>query len=211
MQPNYTHMIFVLDRSGSMHAMLMDTIGGFNRLIEDQKKLTGECTVSLHQFDDRYETVYQTVPLDMVEPRTPHNFVPRGGTALLDAVGRAVVNEGVILTAMAESRRPSKVVLVILTDGEENSSKEFNLNKVREMLTEQQERYNWEVMFLGSSLDAISVASRMGIRAGNAASYGANMQDAMGATSKALSRGRMGQSMAYTDEERKKMGKGGTP
>ncbi len=168
MKANSAEIIFVVDRSGSMTTIVNDMKGGFNSLITEQKKLPGECKVSLTQFDDQYELVYQGKPLAEVPPL---ELVPRGSTALLDAVGRTIVATGERLSKLAEDQRPSHVLFVIITDGQENSSKEFSLNNIKEMITHQRDVYKWEFSFLGTDFNAIAVSSSMGIPSVNAVQY----------------------------------------
>ena len=121
MKKDYTKIVFVVDRSGSMASIAKDIIGGYNKFIADQKALkVGTCDVSFYQFDTTYNAVYENTPIDFVKDLDEKTFVPRGGTALLDAVGRTIENVGKQLSNMNENDRPDKILVVILTDGEEN-------------------------------------------------------------------------------------------
>lgn len=171
---DYTHLSFVLDRSGSMSVIRDDTIGGFNSFLEKQKEVEGKVTVSMIQFDHEYETLYTGAELGAVKPLDTTTFVPRGSTALLDAVGRMVNETGAFLSTMKEEDRPGKVLFIIVTDGEENSSREFTLKKIKKMVTLQTDTYSWEFVFLGANIDAINVAGGFGIAASNAIKYGHN-------------------------------------
>lgn len=171
---NATDINIVLDRSGSMQDVRDDTIGGFNAFIAEQKKDPSPATVSLMQFDTEFESVMDGVPLNDVKPLTYETFVPRGMTALLDAIGRQINLAGARLSAMPESDRPDKVVFVIMTDGEENSSREFTRAKVFDMISHQQKQYNWQFVFLGANQDAIATGSSIGIATANAMTYAAN-------------------------------------
>jgi hypothetical protein len=145
-----------------------DTVGGFNQFIEDQKKLPGEVTVSLIQFDDEYQSIYTACPLSKVAKLV---FAPRGNTALLDAIARAVNETGARLRMLPEAERPTQVLFVIITDGYENASREFKKSSVMEMLRHQQDKYNWQVVYLGANQDAIAEAGGLGIQRGQAMTY----------------------------------------
>lgn len=174
MKSNYTHISIVLDRSGSMQSVWDDTIGGFNSFLESQQKLPGECTISAIQFDDHYEPLYTTKPVAEAQKLTRETYVPRGSTALLDAIGRTIVDTGTKLAALPEDQRPSKVLFVILTDGHENASREYNRAKVFEMIKLQRETYKWDFVFLGANQNAISAGASMGIAAGSSMTYASN-------------------------------------
>lgn len=160
MKEGYTDITVILDRSGSMASIASDTVGGFNTLIEDRKEDQGETKVSLVQFDNEYETVFTALAPSEIEPL---KFTPRGGTALHDAIGRTILDVGNRLSDMDEWERPDKVLFVILTDGEENSSLEFNADKIKEMITHQQDIYSWDFIFIGANQDAILTAQSFGI------------------------------------------------
>ncbi len=174
MKENYTHVAVVLDRSGSMDSIRSDTIGGFNSFLDDQKKEKGECTITLVQFDDKYEVNYDFKKLKEVKPLNEQTYVPRGMTALLDAIGKTIITEGETLSRMNEDDRPEKVIFIILTDGLENMSKEYQRSKIMEMINEQEEKYKWKFLYLGANQDAINEGATFGIKAGNALSYAAN-------------------------------------
>lgn len=171
MKQDYTDITFVLDRSGSMSYVADDTIGGFNRVLEDQKKTPGTATVTLNQFDDTFECVIDAKDIQSVEPLTDKTFVPRGSTALLDAIGKSVEATGKRLDAMPEDQRPAKVIVVILTDGHENASRTWTTARVNELISRQRDTYNWEFVFLGADQDAIATASSYGINPQNAIHY----------------------------------------
>jgi hypothetical protein len=174
MQQDYTDINIVLDRSGSMQSIKDDTIGGFNAFLAEQKAVPGEATISLVQFDNVYEVVYGGMALSQAPELTAKTFVPRGSTALLDAIGRTINQTGERLAVMPESERPSKVIFVILTDGYENASQEFTATQINQMIQQQRDTANWEFVFLGANQDAITTASQLGIQAGNAMSYAAS-------------------------------------
>lgn len=171
---DYTHISFVLDRSGSMGSIREDTIGGFNTFLKQQREIPGKVTVSMVQFDTEYEVLYNGVELDEVKDLDDKTFVPRGMTALLDASARMINETGDFLSAMNEEDQPGKVLFVIITDGHENSSQEFSLDRVKEMVTHQTDTYSWEFVFLGANIDAVTVAGGFGIAASNAIKYGHN-------------------------------------
>jgi len=158
MKKDYTHITLLLDRSGSMQLVKTDTIGGYNQFIKDQQALPEKATYTLVQFDDQYEPVQTFVPLSEALILDDKTFVPRGCTCLLDALGKALVSTGESLEKMNEADRPSKVVFAVMTDGEENSSREFTAERIKEMITHQEQVYGWQVVFLSSDLNAIDTA-----------------------------------------------------
>src|SRR5262249_34920935 len=151
MRKDLTDITVVVDRSGSMAACQSDAEGGLNTFINEQKRLPGESLFTLVQFDTEYEFVHKGIPIRDVPP---YHLVPRGSTALLDAVGRAIIETGERLRNMKEADRPGLVVFVILTDGQENSSREFQLAKIKEMVQHQQDVYKWQFTYLGANQDA---------------------------------------------------------
>ena len=171
MRENLTEMVFVLDRSGSMSSLAADTIGGFNELIEKQKKIEGDAYVTTVLFDHEYEVLHDHVALEEVAPLTDKEYFARGSTALLDAVGRTIDAVGARLAATAEDERPEHVVFVITTDGMENSSREYTAKRVRGMIEHQQQKYSWQFVFLGANMDAVSEARNLGISAKYAADF----------------------------------------
>lgn len=166
--PNYTHIAVLLDRSGSMQAIKSDTEGGFDAFIAEQTKSPGRCDVTLAQFDNSYEEVYAAKPLAAVPPL---DLQPRGGTALLDGIGRLITTTGSRLSALEEDDRPGAVIMVIMTDGMENSSCEFDLATIKTMITRQTDSYDWNFVYLGANQDAISVAGGLGVAPGMAMTY----------------------------------------
>jgi hypothetical protein len=209
MRSDLTDITLVVDRSGSMQAVQKDAEGGVNAFIEEQAKEPGEALLTLMQFDTEYEIVHSGVPLKDV----PHyRLVPRGMTALLDAVGRAINETGERLEKMDEADRPGLVIFVINTDGLENSSQEFTRDQIKEMIEHQQTKYNWHFTFLGANQDAFAEAGHLGIHAAGAANYAqAKVGQAYGATASKVSRMREQQrthkpiSNEFTDEERESM------
>lgn len=158
-----TEIIVILDRSGSMYEIANDAIGGFNSFIESQKAVEGEATVTLVQFDDQYEVVYENIPLMEVKPLTNETFKPRGGTALNDAICKTIGNIN-RRNFCSVCHGDTKRIVAILTDGEENSSKEFSADKVKEMITHQREEHKWEFIFLAANQDAFATGAIYGIK-----------------------------------------------
>lgn len=159
-----------------MASVAHDTIGGFNTFLEDQKKVPGEATLTLNQFDDVYERLLDAVQIQKASSLSRETFVPRGSTALLDAIGTSIHDTGRRLEKLPEEQRPSKVVCVIITDGFENASRKFDRKQIDELIREQRDKYQWEFVFLGANQDAIATAASMGITAANAMTYANNTQ-----------------------------------
>jgi uncharacterized protein YegL len=175
MKKNYTKIVFVVDRSGSMGNIAKDIIGGYNKFIADQKALNhGTCDVSFYQFDNVYEAVYENTPLLFVKDLDEKTYIPRGGTALLDAVGRTIDQVGNQLAALKEEQRPEKVLVVIITDGEENSSHFYNSEKIKQMVTHQCDKYKWAFTYIGANQDAWAVGNSMGINATSNLTWASN-------------------------------------
>ena len=171
MRKNLTEVVFILDRSGSMRGLEADTIGGFNSMIEKQKKEEGEAFISTVLFDDRTEVLYDRVPVDKVEPMTDSQYYVRGCTALLDAIGGSIHHIANVHRYAREEDRPEKTLFIITTDGMENASRIYSFEEVRKMVEKEEKEYGWEFLFLGANIDAISVAGRFGIRANRAINY----------------------------------------
>lgn len=176
MKTGSTHLVILLDRSGSMHAIKEDTIGGLHNLIEEQKKLPGECRLTLAQFDwenglFRYEEIYKNkLIIEVSEVR----LVPRGWTPLLDAVGRAINDTGRLLSETPEDERPEFVIFVIATDGLENRSSEFSCGQIKSMIKTQTETYKWKFAYIGANQDAFAEAGGIGISAQASMTYAPN-------------------------------------
>ena len=171
MRKGLTELVMILDRSGSMQGLERDTIGGFNSMIEKQKKEEGEALVSVVLFDDVSEVIYDRVDIQKVEPMNDRQYYVRGCTALLDAIGGAIHHIGNVHKYAREEDVPEKTLFIITTDGMENASHTYTYNKVREMVERQKSKYNWEFLFLGANIDAIKVAGRFGIHASRAVNY----------------------------------------
>lgn len=223
MKTGFTDFTIILDRSGSMDEVLSDTIGGFNTFIQAQRKLPGECVASLVQFDDVYEPLYTAKPIRETPELTTETYVPRGFTALLDAIARTIIETGKRIAAMPEDQRPEKVIFVILTDGKENASQEYRgeagREKVFQMIGHQRDVYRWDFVFLGANQNAIEVASSLNISAGSTMTYAANsmgIKDAFSSVSNYTAntrsaRGAAAGASAFTAEDRQKQTKAGVP
>lgn len=162
MNEHLTELIFILDRSGSMAGLEKETIGGFNSLVKKQCTLPGKTAVTTVLFDEEYEVLWDGRDADQAV-LTEKDYYVRGMTALLDAVGKTILRVGQRLATTAEEERPVKVLFVITTDGYENASKEFSYEKVNEMIRHQQEKYNWEFLFLGANIDVAKEAGQLGV------------------------------------------------
>ena len=174
MKKNLTELVFILDRSGSMAGLEKDTIGGFNAMIEKQKREQGEAIVSTVIFDNVSEVIHDRVPLERIKPITERDYYVRGCTALLDAVGGAIHHIGNVHKYAREEDRPEKTLFVITTDGMENASRKYSYGRLKEMIERQKEKYGWEFLFLGANIDAAKEAARFGITADRAANYRAD-------------------------------------
>lgn len=166
-----TELVFILDRSGSMAGLEKDTIGGFNSLIEKQRKEPGTAVVSTVLFDNESEVIHDRLPLENIPPMTDKEYYVRGCTALLDAVGGAIHHIGNVHKYARREDVPDKTLFVITTDGMENASRRYDYERVRKMIQRQKERYGWEFIFLGANIDAAAEAKRFGIDESRAANY----------------------------------------
>ncbi len=171
MKKGLTEIVFILDRSGSMGGLEADTIGGYNSMLEKQKKEAGEAVISTVLFDDRTEILHDRKNLNDVNPITDKEYFVRGCTALLDAVGGAIHHIGNVQKEMPEDERPEKTLFIITTDGMENASKHYTYEKVRKMVEKKKKKQHWEFVFLGANIDAIEVAGRFGVAANRAVRY----------------------------------------
>lgn len=164
MKENLTEIVFVLDRSGSMFHLVQDTIGGYNAFLESQKQEDGEAVLTTVLFDDSYKILHDRVNIQEVKPLTEKEYFARGLTALYDALGKTINTIGERLHSTKEEDRPSKVIFIITTDGEENASREFARDTIKNMVETQKNIYNWEFIFLGANIDAFGVGSSLGIK-----------------------------------------------
>jgi Mg-chelatase subunit ChlD len=209
MNSNKAHITMILDRSGSMSAVASDVIGAVNRFIDDQKATPGECTFTLVQFDDRdpYEVIQDAVKITDANHLSATTYVPRGNTPLLDAIGKGIVSLGETLANTPENDRPGKVIFVIQTDGQENASREYTYDRIKEMVKHQTDSYNWQFVFLGADQDAIASGGSIGVRATSSLSYNNNPNSnkvAFAATSANVSSLRTGKKsdLSYTSAQR---------
>jgi hypothetical protein len=203
---NYRHLFMVVDRSGSMQKVREATQEGINGFFTSQavapRHVDNRITASLFEFDTDHDTVFHHVDIADVPAYT---LTPRGGTALLDAVGFAFTREGEWLAAMPEDERPGMVIAVIATDGEENSSTEWTLDRVRDLVTQQRDVYGWQILFIGANIDAVKVGGSMGINRGQTMTYNSTdsgTQSAYGTLSAVGLRTSAGFGAAFTDAER---------
>lgn len=211
MKANYSHITFILDRSGSMSSIRNDVIGGFNRFLAEQQAVPGECTLTLVQFDtqDQYEILRDFEPIANVKP-LGSDYQPRAGTPLYDALGRGIVNTGIKLSSLTEDQRPEKVIFAILTDGEENSSHEYTRDKVFAMTKEQREKWKWEFVYLGANQDAMQVCRDIAIPTSGALNYASTPTGTaavMRTASSNVANYRTGATpdCAFTDEQKKEV------
>lgn len=172
MNQDLTLIAVVLDRSGSMHSVAADTIGGFNAFIAAQKALPGAAVLTLAQFNTSYELTHDAVPIDLVPDLTAATYQPGGGTALYDAIGRTILATRARVAAMPEDKRPAKTLFVIMTDGQENQSSEFtSKDKIHALVTEQREKHASEFLFIGADINAMSEGVSLGVSCSNAVQY----------------------------------------
>ncbi|MBO6307749.1 MAG: VWA domain-containing protein [Oribacterium sp.] len=171
MSKGYTEIVYILDRSGSMGGLEADTIGGFNAMMEKQKKTGEKALVSTVLFDDRSEVIHDRVPIDKIEKMTDKQYYVRGCTALLDAVGGAIRHIGNVHKYIRPEDRPDNTLVVITTDGMENASSRYSREQVENMVKHQKEKYGWEFIFIGANIDAYEEARKFGISKERAVNY----------------------------------------
>lgn len=162
MKDNFIHVCFIIDKSGSMYGSENDVIGGFKKVIDEQKaNLNGSCSVSLYEFDSKVTKHFVGLDISLVNENL--EYIPGGCTAMNDAIGTAITEIGAWLRNMPENERPCKNLIVIMTDGEENSSKEYSLKQIQDMIKEQTEKYSWEFIYLGTDITSTKDADELGI------------------------------------------------
>jgi len=209
MKDGYIHISVILDRTGSMETIRDDTIGGFNAFLNAQKAELGLASLTLVQFDsqDPYEIVYHFKPLAEVPELTRETFVPRATTPLLDAIGRGINDLEKSLADITEDERPSRVVMVVITDGQENASREFRKDQIEKMIKEKQEKATWQFVFLSADLNAIGDALASGVRAASTLAHdkdGHGVGAAWASLSRRVSDYRSGnkEDVSFSDEDR---------
>ncbi len=176
-----THIFVLLDRSGSMQSIKADIVGGFDAFVSEQRAASGECRMTLARFDNEYELVFADQPIDQVGPL---QLEPRGSTALLDSMGRLVVDAGARLAALPEAQRPGTVVVAVMTDGFENASREWTHAAIKALVDQQTQAYGWQFLYMGADQDAVEVGQGLGIDAAHAMTWTrGSARAAMGATS----------------------------
>ncbi len=174
-----TELVFILDKSGSMAGLEKDTIGGFNSMLQKQKRVAGDCRITTVLFDSSYELLHDRIDIRAVSPITEKEYQVGGATALLDAIGLTVDKLIAVQKNTAEPYRAENVIFVIITDGEENSSRRYPSDRVKAMIKREKEKYGWEFVFLGANIDAVETAGRFGIAPDRAVDY---VPDAQGVT-----------------------------
>jgi uncharacterized protein YegL len=170
---NFTAIAVIIDASSSMRDLTGDTIGSFNQFLEEQQAVPGEAALTLCTFNTDYRLVHDFIPLASVGKLNKEVYSCNGMTALLDAMGTTIDALGQKLAAMSEQDRPSKVIVLVITDGEENQSHRFTLDQIKEKVTHQREVYSWEFVFMGANIDAIGAGTSLGISAANSLQYDA--------------------------------------
>ena len=173
---NITELVFILDRSGSMAGLEADTIGGFNAMLEKQRREEGECYVSTVLFDNFSEVLHDRVRLSDIKPMTDREYTVRGGTALIDALGGAIHHIGNVHKYARPEDVPAHTMFVITTDGMENASHKYSSERVKEMIQRQKEKCGWEFLFIGANIDAVETAARYGIERDRAVNYNADKE-----------------------------------
>ena len=194
MKKGLTEIVFILDRSGSMRGLELDTIGGYNSLMDKQKKEEGEAIISTVLFDDQTEVIHDRVAINSINPMTEKEYYVRGCTALLDAVGGAIHHIGNVHKYAKKDDVPEKTLFIITTDGMENASRRYSYEKVKHMIERQKEKFGWEFLFLGANIDAVEEAGKFGIQPERAVNYHCDSEGTdvnYKALSKAVSRVRL--------------------
>lgn len=174
MKKGLTQLVFILDKSGSMGGLENDTIGGYNAMLDKQKHVEGDCVLTTVLFDSNYKLLHDRINIRAVSHITEREYRVGGSTALLDAIGITISKISDVEYHTSENYRCEKVLFVIITDGEENSSREYSAEKVKEMIEKQKVKYGWEFIFLGANIDAVKTASDFGIAPDRAQSYHAD-------------------------------------
>lgn len=214
MKKNLTELVFILDKSGSMRGLEKDTIGGYNSMLDKQKAVEGQCVITTVLFDNNYELLHDRIDIRAVKPITEEEYFVGGSTALLDAVGKTVHKIETVQKNTSEEYRAEKVMFVIITDGEENASRQYSANQVKKMIERQKAKFGWEFIFLGANIDAVETAGRFGIDADRAVDYvpdseGTKLNFCMMSKAVSAFRNDSDEPSEYLDEIRKDMKKRG--
>lgn len=173
MKANLSEIVYIVDRSGSMYSLTSDVIGGINRFIDEQRSVEGEANFTLVLFDDEVTHIHDRVNIKDVPHLTDETYMVGGSTAMNDAIGLTVKKLGVALAEMDESERPSKVIVCIMTDGQENASREYSTAAIKAMIDHQTEKYAWEFVFMAANIDVDEVSDQIGIRSANRYAFAA--------------------------------------
>jgi len=166
--PNFTHLVFLLDRSGSMQSIASDVIGGFEAFVAEQRAGEGLCTATLAQFDNEYEVVYRGIAVGQVPPLA---LWPRGSTALHDSMGKLIIDTAAEINALPEDDKPGNVIVAIMTDGLENASQEWRQPDIKALVEQQTNDHGWEFFYMGADQDAVEVGRGLGVKDGQAVTY----------------------------------------
>ena len=203
MNTNYTAMALIVDRSGSMHSIASDVKGSVKQLIGDQKKNDGKASVTVSQFDDRYEVVYDFKDIKEIdEAKFAQQYSPRGSTALLDAIGRSTLALSQKLESIPAAERPNRVVVAVITDGQENASSEYQLDQIKKMIKDKT-ALGWDFIFMGATLDTIEVAKNMGFSVDKSACYATSkFSSCMQSVSEQITKARLNKEVKISEEER---------
>ena len=171
MKKNLTELVFILDKSGSMQGLEKDTIGGYNSMLAQQRKVDGDCVITTVLFDNHYQLLHDRIDMRAVMPLTEREYFVGGSTALLDAIGKTIDKIHTAQKNTAEDYWAEKVLFVIITDGAENASRMNSTTQVKALIQRQKEQHGWEFIFLGANMDAVETAGRFGIDADRAVDY----------------------------------------
>lgn len=176
MKKELTELVFILDKSGSMSGLETDTIGGYNSMLEKQKLIKGDCRITTVLFDNNYEILHDRIDIKAVSPITEKEYYVGGSTALIDAIGRTINKIVSVQKHTKDDFKAEKVMFVIITDGQENSSREYSIEQIKKMIEYQKTTYSWEFIFLGANIDSVETAGRFGISQDRAQNYRADKE-----------------------------------
>ena len=204
---NLTDITIILDRSGSMEYIKKSTIKGFNSFLKEQQNSEGKAKLTLIQFDHEYQVLYEAIDIKNAKKLNKETFVPRGSTALLDAIGTTIDSTKKRIKLLSKSEKPDNTLVVIITDGEENSSNKFTRENIFKKISKREKKSNWKFIFLGSNQDAIAVGAEFGIRANQSLTFANNNKGtemAFMSVSKIIHESRVNEDVIFefTDEDR---------